>query len=44
MFASTRFPRLTTLVCFSEDDQRDTPRDWRLDSSESSLEGWATGG
>jgi hypothetical protein len=43
MFASTRFPRLTTLVYFSEDDQRDTQRDWRLDSSPSSLEGFAEG-
>lgn len=33
----TDFPRLAALVYFSENDQRDTQRDWRLDSSPASL-------
>lgn len=33
----TRFRRLDALIYFSENDQRDTQRDWRLDSSRLSL-------
>lgn len=37
MYASRRFPRLAGLVYFSERDDRDVQRDWRLDSSAGSL-------
>lgn len=40
MFASTRFPRLTGLIYFSENDQRDVQRDWRLDSSTQAAQAW----
>ena len=40
MFASTRFPRLTGLIYFSENDQRDVQRDWRLDSSAEAAAAW----
>lgn len=43
MFRSRRFPRLTGIVYFSENDTRDTQRDWRLDSSQGSLDGWRRG-
>ncbi|GAA2029666.1 glycosyl hydrolase [Pseudokineococcus marinus] len=38
-YAVTEFPRLAAVVHFSEDDQRDAQRDWRLDSSCESLAG-----
>jgi hypothetical protein len=48
MFATTSYPRLTGIVYFSENDTRDTQRDWRLDSSAAALsgfrQGWATKG
>lgn len=40
MFASTQFPRLTGLIYFSENDQRDVQRDWRLDSSPEAAQAW----
>lgn len=40
MFASTRFPRLTGLIYFSENDRRDVQRDWRLDSSDDAATAW----
>jgi hypothetical protein len=43
MFSSTKFPRLTGLVYFSEDDQRDVQRDWRIDSSADAVAGWRAG-
>ena len=43
MFNTTGFPRLTGIVYFSEDDTRDTQRDWRLDSSAASLTGFRDG-
>jgi hypothetical protein len=43
MFASTRFPRLTGIVYFSEHDERDVQRDWRIDSSAGSIAGWRDG-
>lgn len=38
-YATTAFPRLTAVIHFSEDDQRDVQRDWRLDTSPDSLAG-----
>jgi mannan endo-1,4-beta-mannosidase len=43
MFSSRKFPRLTGVVYFSEDDQRDVQRDWRIDSSADALAGWREG-
>lgn len=43
MFASTSFPHLTAVLYFSEDDQRDVQRDWRLDTSTASLHGFRDG-
>ncbi|WP_339567196.1 glycoside hydrolase family 26 protein [Pseudokineococcus sp. 1T1Z-3] len=39
LYASTRFPRLAAVVHFSQDDQRDVQRDWRLDTSPESVAG-----
>ncbi len=48
MFATRGFPHLEAVVYFSEDDQRDVQRDWRLETSAASIagfrEGWAQGG
>lgn len=43
MFESRSFPRLTGLIYFSENDQRDVQRDWRLDSSPASARAWRDG-
>lgn len=43
MFASTAFPRLTGIVYFSENDERDVQRDWRIDSSPESIAGFRSG-
>jgi beta-mannanase len=43
MFASRRFPRLAAVIYFSENDERDTQRDWRIDSSTDSLKGFREG-
>jgi beta-mannanase len=43
MFASTSFPRLEAIVYFSKDDQGETMRDWRLDSSADSIAGFRQG-
>jgi len=40
MFATRSFPRLTGLIYFSENDQRDVQRDWRLDSSPDVARAW----
>ncbi|WP_157970448.1 glycoside hydrolase family 26 protein [Nakamurella deserti] len=40
MFGSRAFPRLTAVIWFSEDDRRDTQRDWRLDSSDEAVQAW----
>lgn len=42
MFASRSFPKLTGLIYFSENDQRDVQRDWRLDSSPGAAGAWRT--
>jgi len=43
MFATSNYPRLQAILYFSEDDQRDTQRDWRLDTSTGSLNGFHDG-
>ncbi len=43
MFATTAFPRVTAIVYFSEDEQRDVQRDWRIDSSDESAAAWRAG-
>jgi len=43
MFATAHYPSLQAILYFSEDDQRDTQRDWRLDSSTGSLNGFHDG-
>jgi mannan endo-1,4-beta-mannosidase len=43
MFESRSFPRLTGLIYFSENDQRDVQRDWRLDSSPDAARAWRDG-
>ncbi len=43
MFSTTSFPRLTGIVYFSENDTRDVQRDWRIDSSPTSLAGFREG-
>lgn len=40
MFASRSFPKLTAVIYFSENDQRDTQRDWRIDTSEDAVQAW----
>lgn len=40
MLATTAFPRLTGVVYFSEDEQRDVQRDWRIDSSDAAAAAW----
>lgn len=40
MFASTKFPQLTGIIYFSENDQRDVQRDWRIDSSSAATAAW----
>ncbi|HET7475297.1 MAG TPA: glycosyl hydrolase [Dermatophilaceae bacterium] len=43
MFGSRRFPRLQALIYFSENDQRDVQRDWRLDTSAAAVAAWRDG-
>jgi hypothetical protein len=43
MFASRGWPQLQALIYFSERDDRDVQRDWRIDSSDDSVAGWRQG-
>jgi hypothetical protein len=43
MFASREWAQLGAVIYFSERDDRDVQRDWRIDSSADSIAGWRQG-
>jgi hypothetical protein len=43
MFASRQWAQLGAVIYFSERDDRDVQRDWRIDSSDDAVAGWREG-